>query len=118
MDRREAYYVDILQAIGDIEDFLVQGRVTSLGEYRRHSMVRSAVERKLGIIGEAVNHIRRLDPAHSIPEADRIVAFRNRLIHSYDSIEDHFVWPIIQHQLPLLKEVVKRILGPDHDQLY
>lgn len=117
MDRLEAYYVDILLAIGDIEDFLAQGRVSSLREYRGHAMVRSAVERKLGIIGEAVNHIRRLDPAHPIPEADRIVAFRNRLIHSYDAIDDHFVWPIIQDHLPVLKEVIRRILGPDHDQV-
>lgn len=112
MDRREAYYVDILQAIGDIEDFLEQGRVTTLPEYSGHAMVRSAVERKLGIIGEAVNHIRRIDPEHPIREADRIVAFRNRLIHSYDDIDDHFVWSILRDHLPVLKRIVQEALGP------
>jgi uncharacterized protein with HEPN domain len=106
MDRREAYYVDILQAIGDIEDFLAQGRVTTLPEYSRHAMVRSAVER------EAVNHIRRIDSEHPIREADRIVAFRNRLIHSYDAIDDHFVWSILRDHLPVLKRIVQEALGP------
>jgi len=73
--------------------------------------VKSAVERQLGIIGEAVNKVRKLDPQHPIPEADRIVQFRNRLIHSYDTIDDHFVWPILQKHLPALKRVVEQALG-------
>jgi hypothetical protein len=33
------------------------------------------------------------------------------------AIEDHFVWPIIQDHLPVLKEVVNGIPGPDHEHL-
>lgn len=58
-----------------------------------------------------MNKIRKLDPEHPIPEADRIVQFRNRLIHSYDSIDDQFVWPILQKQLPALKVLVERTLN-------
>jgi len=64
-----------------------------------------------GIIGEAVNKVRKLDPDHPIPEGDRIVQFRNRLIHSYDTIDDTFVWPIVQKRLPALKGVVRAALG-------
>jgi uncharacterized protein with HEPN domain len=73
MDRLDGYYADILKAIELIEAFLLQGKVASFDAYTRQSMVKSAVERQLGIIGEAVNHIRRADPGHPIPEADRAV---------------------------------------------
>lgn len=70
-------------------------------------MVKSAVERQLGIIGEAVNNIRKLEADRAIPDADRIVSFRNRLIHSYESLDDQFVWPVIEKDLLLLKTVVE-----------
>ena len=111
MERLKGLYTDILQAIGLIEAFLHQGRIDSYEAYTKHEMAKSAVERQLGIIGEAVNKIRKLDPDHPIPEADRIVQFRNRLIHSYDSIDDQFVWPIMQNHLPALKAVVERALN-------
>lgn len=106
MERLEGFYADILKAIELIETFLLQGKVTSFESYVAHTMVKSAVERQLAIIGEAVNQIRKLDPDHPIPEADRIVQFRNRLIHSYDTIDDTFVWPILQRHLPALKKVL------------
>ncbi len=111
MERLEGFYADILRAIELIEGFLVQGRIDGFESYTKHAMVKSAVERQLGIIGEAVNQVRKLDPSHPIPEADRIVQFRNRLIHSYDTIDDTFVWPIVQKHLPLLKAVIRKALG-------
>jgi uncharacterized protein with HEPN domain len=111
MDRLEGYYADILRAIALVEAFMAQGHIGGFEDYRRHALVKSAVERQLGIIGEAVNKVRKLDPQHPIPEADRIVQFRNRLIHSYDTIDDHFVWPILQKHLPALKHMVEQALG-------
>lgn len=110
-ERLEGSYADILKSIELIDAFVKQGRIDDFEAYTRHAMVKSAVERQLGIIGEAVNQIRKLDPAHPIPEADRIVQFRIRLIHSYDSIDDQFVWPILQKHLPQLKKVVQDTLG-------
>ena len=106
MERLEGFYADILRAIELIESFLVQGKIDSLEAYSKHALVKSAVERQLGIIGEAVNKIRKLDPEHPIPEADRIVQFRNRLIHSYDTIDDMFIWPILTNHIPELKRVI------------
>ena len=110
MERLEGFYADVLRAIDLIEAFMLQGNVSSFEAYTRHALVKSAVERQLGIIGEAVNKIRKLDPAHPIPEADRIVQFRNRLIHSYDTIDDTFVWPILQNHLPALKRAIQQAM--------
>ena len=73
MARLDGYYADILRAIDLIEAFMVQRNVSSFEAYTKHALVKSAVERQLGIIGETVNKIRRLDPAHPITEADRIM---------------------------------------------
>jgi len=108
MDRLEGYYADIMKAIGLIEAFFEQARIDSYEAYTKHSMAKSAIERQLGIVGEAVNMIRKLHPEHPIGEADRIVQFRNRLIHSYDSIDDQFVWPIIKDRLAELKKVSQK----------
>jgi hypothetical protein len=43
----------------------------------------SAAERRLGILGEALTALRRVDPAlaASIPELPRVIVFRNILVH-------------------------------------
>lgn len=49
---------------------------------------KSAVERQLAIIGEALNQLRTHDPAGLPAYAARIIGMRNRLIYSYDNISD------------------------------
>jgi uncharacterized protein with HEPN domain len=65
-------------------------------------MLRSAVERQLGIIGEALAQLARTDRniAARIPELRRVVGFRNVLIHGYDRIDDAGVWRVIKGDLP------------------
>jgi uncharacterized protein with HEPN domain len=67
-----------------------------------------AVEREFEIIGEALNRLDRLDPLTSacISELRRIVGFRNRIIHGYDTVDDAVVWGIVEKHLPsLMREV-------------
>lgn len=65
-----------------------------------------AIERQLGIIGEAVNKFDQLQPEFSLENARKIVGFRNRLIHTYDAVDPSMIWAIIVKYLPLLKEEV------------
>ena len=55
----------------------------SFEDYRADRMLRSAVERKVGIIGEALSRLISIDPqlAAQIPDLPRIVALKERLIH-------------------------------------
>lgn len=62
------------------------------------------MERKFEIIGEALNRIKRTDPAilNKIGECRSIVSFRNILAHGYDSIDHRIVWEVIHDDLAKL----------------
>ena len=75
-------------------------------------MLRSAVERQFGIIGEAINHLSRVDPEITarINEYQDIIAFRNILVHRYAQVDDQAVWGILTTQLPVLFAAVQELL--------
>ncbi len=66
----------------------------SLAEYSRSRLLRRAVEREFEIIGEALRRLAEGDPvtAASVSQLRRIIDFRNRIIHGYDTIDDTVVW--------------------------
>lgn len=84
-----------------------------LDDYERNDKVRDAVERRLGIIGEALNQATLLDPdlAAHIPELRRIVGMRNHVIHHYHAVDDEIVWDIVQNKLPHLRQRIEALLG-------
>jgi len=100
------YLSDIIQAIELIEDFM--NSITSYADYVNDLKTQSAVERQLGIIGEAVNKFDLLLPEESLEHARKIVGFRNRLIHAYDAVDSSMVWAIVKKQLSPLKDEAKK----------
>jgi len=104
-DKGLKYLSDVIQAIELIEDFTKS--VSSYSDYVNDLKTQSAVERQLGIIGEAVNKFDLLHPEISLENARRIVGFRNRLIHAYDAVDSSMVWAIIKRHLTPLKEEIK-----------
>ena len=40
--------------------------------------------------------------ASVIAELPRIVAFRNRIVHGYDTVDDATVWGIVESHLPAM----------------
>ena len=107
---------DVLKHLHDIRETalaifrFVDGKTSD--DYIRDELLRSAVERKFEIIGEALNRLKRDDPCtvDKIREHRDIVSFRNILIHGYDSIDDRIVWGIIEEELGDLLEDVKRLI--------
>ena len=89
----------------------------SFDDYLADQMLRSAVERQLGILGEAFAALRRTDPAlaAAIPDLPRVVAFRNILVHGYASVDDKLVWGVVERDLAGLREVLARLL-PDGEE--
>ena len=75
-------------------------------------MLRSAVERQFEVIGEAMAQLVRADElvADRISQYQRIIAFRNLLIHGYTDVDDRLVWDVINTNLPLLSREVNLLL--------
>ena len=80
-------------------------RGKGLEDYKGDPFLRSAVERQLIILGEAVAQLSKLTPelAERIPEHGSIIAFRNLLIHGYAAVVDEIVWEVVEDDLPALR---------------
>ncbi len=109
-ERSAKYWSDILAAINEIGSFVVG--IASLNDFVGDVRTKRAVERNLAIIGEAMNHLSKLDPDLQVPSARAIVGMRNRLIHSYDNVDDKIVWEVVREHLPALKAVALAHLPP------
>lgn len=100
---------DILDAAELLREF-TDGK--TLDNYIGDIFLRSATERQFGIIGEAVSQLANIDEAiaSQITEFQRIIAFRNVLIHRYRSVDHQVVWEILHHKLPALSLEVEYLL--------
>ena len=108
-DEALAHLHDLIQAGKAITRFIA-GR--TFEEYTSDEQLRSAVERKFEIMGEALNRLRRDDPdlLHQIREHRDIVSFRNILVHGYDTVDDRIVWGVIEEDLDNLIEDVDKLI--------
>jgi len=87
----------------------------TFADYRADPMLRSAVERQLEIVGEALAQLARTDPATAsqIGEYQRIIAFRNILIHGYAEIDHRIVWNVLELKLPVVLRQSSSLLGTE-----
>ena len=90
----------------DAIDIHLKG-ITTYEQYAASITVKDAVERRLIIIGEAVNKLMLLDPNDPIEDGQKIRAFRNRLVHSYDATDDMTVWAILRNHLDPLRKLAE-----------
>ena len=100
---------DVRSAAAHILDF-TSGK--TFDDYANDEMLQSAVERQFEIIGEALNRLSKIDAqtVSKISYFERIVSFRNILIHGYDVVDSAVVWDVIQQDLPKLHNEVKTLI--------
>ena len=109
----KAYLWDIANAAASIRAF-TSGKNVEV--YLQDELLRAAVERKFGIIGEALSQLLHHFPAyrHRITLPGEIISFRNQIVHGYATVRDDIVWEIVQVYLPQLHgEVVKLLEEPE-----
>jgi len=107
---KEKFLSDMLDSSRFLLDLVKHERVE---RYTTDRMFRSAIERELHIVAEALWQLNAIDPetASQISEHKRIIGFRHVLVHGYDSLEPETVWGILTGKLPLLKSELEQMLG-------
>ncbi len=110
----EKYLFDMLSASGFLLEFTAD---RTLDDYLQDRALRSAVERQLQILGEALLQLNKLAPhiAQQISEHQRIISFRHVLVHGYDSLNHDIVWYIVRDRLPVLHNEVQALLAQKED---
>jgi uncharacterized protein with HEPN domain len=109
-ERDAASLWDALQAAKKIVTYVAG---LSFDEYMASAITRSAVEREVTIMGEALN---RLSPAaataHEQLAIPAIVGLRNRVIHEYDKLEHERIFSIATELVPGLIAQLEEALPP------
>lgn len=103
------YLFDVDSSINAIDFHLNHQREYFV--YIENLTVQRAVERELEIIGEAINKLLKLDNTLEISYARLIIDLRNKIIHSYDSINNDVIWKIIMKDLPVLKDEISILIN-------
>lgn len=77
--------------------------------FDRDDMLRSAIERQLEILGEALAQLAKIEPglAARLPEARRAIDFRNLLIHGYAVVNRRRVWAVVHDDLPRMMAAIE-----------
>ncbi|WP_111670579.1 HepT-like ribonuclease domain-containing protein [Algoriphagus litoralis] len=78
-DREQKYLIDILKSCERIIDFV---GAQSFTDFLKDYKTQSAIERQLGIIGEALSQFRKTDSSLRLKSQNKIIGLRNRLIHA------------------------------------
>lgn len=109
-DETRKRLLDALAACRAIEQF-VAGR--EFNAYEQYLMLRSAVERQLEIVGEALSRAADSLPelATTLPDLPLIVGRRNRIVHGYDSVDDELIWDTVKFDVPKLATRLAQLLG-------
>ncbi|MFN3811841.1 MAG: DUF86 domain-containing protein [Roseateles asaccharophilus] len=100
---------DALQAAERAGRF-VQGK--TFADYLQDELLRSAVERQVEVVGEALGQLRKVDPttAATIADLPQAVGLRNVLVHAYATVNDKLVWGVVEQHLAPLCERLKALL--------
>jgi uncharacterized protein with HEPN domain len=104
------YLDDMIQSIDKIFEYT---KNISFNEFKNNSLIFDAVVRRLEILGEAANQIKKSDADfyQKYPNIEwrEIIDFRNILIHGYFGIIEEIVWNVIQNKLQTLQDNLKAI---------
>ena len=103
------YLQDVLDAIWDMQSCFL-GFPNRYDLFEKDIMRRCVVERKVEIMGEAINRIRKIDSSVTIPNARAIIDTRNRIIPAYDNVQPEFLWSLVIRHIPELKTDIERII--------
>lgn len=109
-----AHLWDAAEAARLVDEF---SHGTTGADFASDLVIRSAVERQLEVLGEALRRLRSVDADTSsrVPGLDKIVGMRNILAHEYGDIDYEIVWRAattsVPALIPILNELVEEARG-------
>lgn len=103
------YLRDLLDAARLAVSF-VDGK--TFADYESDILIRSAVERQLTILCEAMSQLDHHHPelTAQITDCDAIIGMRIVLVHRYADLDNRRVWDTVALSLPVLIEEVSHLL--------
>jgi uncharacterized protein with HEPN domain len=102
------YLIHISECIDRVERYTESGKTAFLSDTK----TQDAVLRNLQTLGESARRISAsLRTKYPEVEWRSILGFRNVLVHGYLAVDLQRVWEIVDHDLPILKRTVQRMLG-------
>jgi len=103
-----AYLQDIADAVDAIRKF---SNGLDLPTFESDDLIRSAVERKFEIIGEAVRQATHHFPGATtnVPDLQDTIQQRNHIAHRYFDIDAQVIWSTIHGDLSRLEEEIGRL---------
>jgi len=111
MNKDNLVFVDDI--LGAIEKIRTYAKNVNKDDFLKNGMLVDAVVRNLEIIGEAASKLSSsFRDEHKEIEWRKIIGMRNRIIHSYDTIDHEVVWDVVQFDLLDMKEKLKKIIEP------
>jgi uncharacterized protein with HEPN domain len=107
------FLADILDRATFVSEFMAD---KSMDELVHDRPIRSAVERELMVLGEALYQLHQNAPeiAEQIDSWDEIIGFRHVLVHGYSSLNMKVIWEVIRDDMgPLIRQVRALLANPN-----
>lgn len=99
--------ITLTQIIEHTKEAIEYTRNVTIDDLSQNRLLELALIRLLEIIGEAAKRLSQ-DTRNLYPEIpwSEVIGLRNRLIHGYDRVDRSILWNTIQHDLPVLLQVL------------
>ena len=108
MRRERLFLTGIVECADHIADFLQD---CDRARFDSSDLIRSAVVFKLTVIGEAASKVTRARLEHPSIPWQRIIGFRNVMVHDYFGTDWDIVWQAATVYAPQLRQQIAAILA-------
>ena len=100
----------MLEAARSVRDFTADRTMEDL---KTDKLLKSGVYWQFTVLGEALSQLRRVDQSvlDLISEWNRIIGFRNQIIHGYSVIDDEITWRVVRDKLSILLSELEAIFA-------
>lgn len=101
------YLIHIMECIERIENYSIAGK----NGFMESTLVQDAIIRNLQTLAESTQRLsENLKLSHPQVDWRAISGFRNVLAHNYLGVDVHYVWQVIEQDLPPLKQHIETML--------